>query len=176
MSKMTVSELLRIRNELHRTSSSLQMKLRNAEWGVFETEEGQKLNSTDGQKADVVLEKFFTCLELTGIVEGILVVYNGEHEIPQIVAEIKRIQQLINVLATAVENSRVKSKVERVPLSDEVITYNYVFKPHLQVENLKSALKDCRVKVRQLQAKLDTLNAQTVEVPFTYEDVEKLAL
>ena len=76
----------------------------------------------------------------------------------------------INAASTLTKSSSTSYQIS----GDKKVPVVSTFDPFVSKKEIKAQIKTLRAEVRKIQAEIDVANAQQIDLPFEYEDVENL--
>lgn len=168
--KVTVTEALRLKNEISTMVSALQSSIGASEYGI--TYEGDKLvTDEDREKFQDVYDQLSKILVISQGINSVLAKYDVESSVSDLVRESKNKELLIRVLTQALQYKDNTSTSYQV-VGNKRVEVKTHFIPHLSSKEIKLRITSLKKALRDIKSQIDKKNAATVELSFEYEDLE----
>jgi hypothetical protein len=171
--KITVSEGLRLKNEIKQLITSLTYEVRqqpvglNYENGVLTSNEEDKNKFSDSFSR---LEKL---LNISLEINSKLSNYNRETGIDDKVRKMHNIKLLSDVFKTLLPKTKPSKTNTFHNVGNERKQVTVEYQPLLTGKEVKEKESQLKKQYRELQNEIEKLNAGEIEVSFTYEDIEQ---
>jgi hypothetical protein len=181
--KVTVSEALRIKNELGNIINNIQRC--SPLYGT----RTQTSTLQDTNVSEIPVMDAYRTVKFSDFVEIMKKAFNVSEEINSKLAnfntnsglsdKVRRLHNnevMITVYNTAVSNSQISENKGYQVLGNDRILVTDRFVPFHSKSELKDKIKAYKTENRQIQIELDALNQKEIEFSFEYEDLESLNL
>lgn len=174
--KVTINELMRIRKEIAGAIVSERQKLQyNVTYGR-RFEDGVDVTETDKDNFIDVINKLSELNGVSEIISSVLDDFNLKNQIPALVRNIKNVTFTKDACSEALNklNQSNSEKFMNMANGDRKLVLHsfipYIVKQDFNEEYIKTR----QTIIRKLQGELDKLNVTEVEIPYTYEDLDRM--
>jgi len=170
--QVTITEALRIKNEVSTIVGQLQNGLGSVNYG--KVVDGGKEVFYENTTFPTYLTQLNKILAISQEINDKLSKFNVESGISSLVRQKANCELLIRVYETAISSIRqpVSRRYEIVgAVRMEIET---TFTPFLSKKDIKELIKSCKASIRKIQQDIDTHNAEKIDFSFEYSDVENL--
>ena len=171
--KITVTEAMRLKNEISQEIGRLQYTSRGVSYGTS-TENDLRVDEQNETTIVQHMERSKKLLEISYEINCTLDKFNKEHGISLMVRQMKNNQFLLSMYDSALNNAVAKDVSRREKMDNKFVTVVTRFQPYLTKTEIRSTQKSLKSDNRQLQSQIDKLNAQTVILSFDYQRLEEL--
>ncbi len=173
--KITVSEALRLKNDLSRTIKSIQSETYRAPLGL--TKEDDQIISDEGdvkkfEEAVIRLEK---SLLFSEEINSKIAAFNKTHQVDNKVRSMQNNKLMLSIFENALARTKPMKTTKFENLGNgtrKSIKVEYV--PSVTSTEVKSKISHFKTKYRTAQNEIEVLNQGTIELSFSYEDLETL--
>jgi len=173
--KITVSEALRLKNELAKTVQAIHSETYRAPLGITK-EDGQSLtDEKDGQKFNEAVDRLSKALSFSEEINSKIAQFNKENKIDDKVRSMQNDKLLLGVFEGSLVRTKAAKSTKFENLGNgtrKAIVVEYV--PTVTSSEVKSKIAHYKTKYRTLQNEIEKLNQGFVELTFSYDDVESL--
>ncbi len=170
--KVTVTEAMRLKKEISHTINDLQMQSRYSIYGVTK-EDGVEKQPATSQVAfpDYLktMEKAFSISEQLNSKLAELSVKTG---ISDMVRRKANLTVLKSALETAANQGVATSSTRHEIVGNSRTPIVTTFEPFMTKKDIKTRIKTIKAEIRAIQGVIDGNNAQQIELPFEYDDLE----
>lgn len=170
--EITVTEALRIKNEISAAVDKLKYNINNASFGVT-TEDGEVI-SDEKEKFGEVEEKLIKALTLSEEINSVIAAFNQSSEVPNTVRKMQNAKLLMEVYSRNLQKTKPNKSKRFENLSTVRKSIETVYTPSVSGKELKNRISSQKTLVRNFQSKIEQANQLTVKVSFEYADVENL--
>jgi len=170
--KITLTEALRIKNEISKIVNETQHKIRYAEFGTL-TENG--ITVTGDNQSFVELETVLAkALTLSQLINDFISDFNKQSGVDKLVRSLQNEKMFLKLYTDNLDKFKQKSttKFQNLTASREEI--KVVYEPHVSLSVVKKRISDLKAIIRENQNKIESFNTTVIELPFEYSDVEEL--
>lgn len=174
--KVTVTEAMRIKNEISHTINTLQMQSRYSLYGTIKEDGIEKQpNPTMVPFPDYLktMEKAFSISEQLNSKLAELSVKTG---ISDMVRRKANLIVLRSALETAANQGVATSTTRHEVVGNTRTPIVTTFEPFMTKKDIKSRIKTIKAEIRTIQSVIDGTNAQQIELPFEYDDLEDFSI
>jgi len=174
--KITVSEALRLKNEISSSICQLQSKSRYASYGVTKEDGIEKQAKSD----IITFPDYLKLLEKAfGISEQInskLAELSVRTKISDMVRHKANLLALKQTLEFAALNSTSNAQIRHETVGAQRVAITTTFEPFMTKKDIKAKIKALKAEIRTIQSMVDAENAQQIELPFEYDDLEDFCI
>lgn len=172
--ELTLTEALRIKNEISNTIKTLSYSIHQASLGV--TTEDDKVISPDIDTFIDVEQSLIKALGYSEEINNAISIFNKDSKVDVIVRKMQNAKLLLDIynrnLAKTKPNTRTKfENLGTVRQSIEVI-----YRPYLSSKEMKERISTQKNLVRNFQKEVESANQNKINVSFSYKDIENLTL
>lgn len=171
--KITLTEALRVKNEISRIITDNQYKVRTSQFGST-YENGIEISTPQGLNFPDVIEVLEKALSLSQIINNQISAFNKETGVDQLVRELQNDKLFLGIYASNLEKFKETNttRFQALANSREEIKVKYV--PYVSLTSVKTKMSELKAKIRTNQAKIEEFNTTIIDVPFEYSDFESL--
>jgi hypothetical protein len=171
--KITVTEALRLKNEIAETVNKLNYATNTAQLGVIK-EDGEVI-SEPKDTFNSVFERLKKALGFSAEINNVLANFNKETGIDGKVRAMHNEKMLFNILTSALPKTKptTHSKFENLGNGQrKSVKVDYV--PNVNSKEIKDGMAEAKNKMRSLQVEVEKLNQREIELSFEHSDIESL--
>lgn len=172
--EITINELLRLKNEV---DHNIRLYLRGDKivHGKKVYDDGRE-EVVEGVKSDDFLTKYNKAYDVSEHLHSVLNYHNHIADVGDIVRKKKNVDSKINFLTTNIIPQTTKRKMRSTvyDAGRNVVADEYTHVPFLSKDDVRASIKELKKQSRELQSKLDKINASLVTVNYTHEEIEEL--
>jgi hypothetical protein len=185
--KVTVSEALRLKNEISKKITALAGAFTPTKSGRYSfmessptaevshgvtTEDGEVVSSSSAITSVELELKISKLYDLSQKINSVLTLFNAQSGVSDAVRERQNTLSLLLMYELFSKNSvpTANAKFEVVGAERKKITV--AFRPHLTQDHIALKVAELKNKIRSLQQVVDVANGQQLEIPFEYSDLE----
>ena len=171
--KLTVTEAMRLKNEISQEIGRLQYTSRGLSYG---TSAENDIRVDDQSQTTIVehMERTKNLLAISYEINSILDKFNKENDISLMVRQMKNNQFMLSMYDSALNHAVAKEVSRREKLDNKFVTVVTKFEPYLKKSEIRKNQKSLRAENRELQSQIDKMNGQSVNLTFEYQDFEEL--
>jgi len=174
MTKITVTEALRLKNEIANAIKTLQYAINNASFGEM-TEDGE-IVSQDREKFNDIEETLLKGLAISEEINNTLSAFNKVTAIDSIVRKLQNEKLMLSVYTNNLGKTK-PSKTNRFENLNSIRkSISIEYKPYNSSTEFKDKISSCKDKIRLYQSQIERLNQEDIEVSFNFNDVENLTI
>jgi len=174
--KITVSEALRLKNELSKTIQTVQYETHRAPLGITK-EDNQALNDeADGKKFTETVTRLEKALAYSEELNSKIALFNKENKIDDKVRKMQNDKLMLGIFQNALNRTKATKTTKFENLGNgtrKAIVVEYT--PTITATEVKGKINGYKTKYRTAQNEIEKLNQGTVELSFSFENVEELA-
>lgn len=170
--EITITEGLRLKNELSATIKNLTYKTYTASFG--DTLEDGEITSKDADKFNDVEETLIKALTYSKELNDTIAVYNKISGVDSIVREMQNAKLLLSIYSASLPKTKATKQKKFENLGTVRKSIEIEFKPSVTSAELKEKISKQKNIVRELQTQIEKLNQATLNIDFGYEEVESL--
>lgn len=175
--KITVSEALRLKNDLSRTIKSIQSETYRAPLGLTKEDDQIISDENDNKKFEEAIVRLEKALSFSEEINSKIAAFNKENKIDDKV----RSMQNNKLMLTIFENALARTKPTKTTKFENLgngtrksIKVEYV--PSVSSSSVKSKISHFKTKYRTTQNEIEVLNQKNIELTFSYDDMESLMI
>ena len=172
---ITVTDALRLKNDLARKIQSLQCT--SFSCGKT-TVDGVETGNTGDESEYAITEyadRLARALNYSYALNSILARFNVLSGVSDNVRDKSNTTLLMTIWQSALQRSEPRTTKGHQVVGDKRIVVETKFEPYLAKGFIKSKIKALRDQLRTLQTRIDEANVKTIDLPFTYADVDALS-
>lgn len=174
--KISVSEALRLKNDVSKRIQALQSETHRAPLGITK-ENGTVVNDeNDAKRFQSAVERLEKGLNYSEELNSKIAAFNREQGIDNKVRNMQNNRMLLSIYENALQRTKPSKTTRFENLGNgkrEAIKVEYT--PTVTATDVKSKISHYKTKFRTTQNEIEKLNQQTIEISFSFEDVEALA-
>lgn len=183
--KITVSEALRIKKEVAEHIRAIEYNdMRGRSYRLSgkkdldiyfgETWENHELMHDEGKiSVSDRINNVSKILDVSEDLNRLIAVFNHKNDVGILVRKRQNLKFLLNYYEEVVSKNSVPS-AKSVRDKDTGKVTKVVFKPSLSKAHIRNKIKGLRSDIRKIQADLDNINTQTIDIPYEYDDIYDL--
>lgn len=171
--KVTITEALRIQKEISTIISRLTYQQRQVSYGILK-QDGAIISDTCLQKFPDFVSDLKKVFHISETINSVIAQANHTFDICSKVRQRENLKSLIVFYETAIQSLPAPTSTKVVPTGNGNQTVRIVteFEPHMSKAEIKAQIKETKTRIRAIQSEIDSLNAQIIELPFEYEDLD----
>lgn len=177
--QVTVTEAMRIKNEISSTVSKVQAMQHQIQF-VRVKEDVKSAENTENISGTiswpVFISKITSLFTMSEKINSILANYSIDSSISDKVREKANLQYLVDLFEVAIKNSESKTTTTSQVVGNNRVKIVTVYEPLLNKTELKDKIKVMKREVREIQSFIDSANSKMIELPFSYEDIENASI
>lgn len=170
--EITITEGLRLKNELSATIKNLTYKTYSASFGV--TLEDNEITSKDADLFTDVENTLIKALEYSEELNNKLASFNKESGVDSVVRKMQNAKLLLNIYTSSLPKTKPSKQKKFENLGTVRKSVEIEFKPSITSSEIKEKISAQKVITRKLQTEIEQINQNTISVGFEYEDIENL--
>ena len=173
--KITVSEALRLKNELSNTIRTLQSETFRSPLGLTKEDDVVTSDESDATKFNNVVERLQKALSYSEEINSKIASFNKENQIDDKVRAMQNNKLMLQVF----ENALLKTKATKTTKFENLgngtrKSIKVEYTPTITSTEVKSKISNFKGKYRTIQNEIEVLNQGIIELSFSYENVESL--
>ena len=171
--KITVTEALRLKNEISGIVNTLNYATNSAQLGVVK-EDGEAI-SEDKESFTTVFERFKKALGYSEEINNKLSNFNRETGIDVKVRAMHNEKLKLQILTSALPKTKPSSTTKFENLGGgKRQSVKVTYTPTINSNEVKKMMADAKQKMRAIQIEIEKLNQKDIELSFEYSDIESL--
>lgn len=170
--KITLTEALRVKNELSKIITDTQYKVRYSEFGS--TSENGSIISGDNQHFPELELTLVKALNLSQTINNTISDFNKESGVDKLVRALQNDKLFLKLYTDNLEKFKAKSSTKFQNLTASREEIKVVYEPYVSLTTAKARISEFKTKIRNNQNKIEALNTTVIDLPFEYSDVEGL--
>jgi len=171
--ELTITEALRIKNEVSNTIKNLNYQINRSSLGVT-YEDGIPTTSEDEEKFNDVEYSLIKALEYSEELNNTISLFNKNNGVDALVRKMQNHKLLLTIYTNSLGKTKPnkQKRFENLGTTRQSIETNYV--PSITSTDMKQKISTNKLLIREFQSKIELLNQSKIEVNFGYSDLEKL--
>ena len=172
---ITVSEALRLKNEISKSVQSIQSETYRAPMGSIKEDDQIISDESDNKKFEEAVSRLEKALGFSEEINSKVASFNKANQVDDKVRSMQNNKLLFSVF----ENALAKTKPTKTTKFENLgngtrksIRVEYV--PAMTSTAVKSKISQYKTKYRTIQNEIEVLNQNTIELSFSHEDLETL--
>ena len=170
--EITITEGLRLKNELSSTIKNLTYKTYSASFGV--TLEDNEITSKDVELFNDVEETLIKALSYSEELNNKLAAFNKETLVDALVRKMQNSKLLLNIYTSSLPKTKPTKQKKFENLGTVRKSVEIEFKPTVTSTVIKEKISEQKNITRELQSEIEKLNQKQISVDFEYKDIEDL--
>lgn len=170
--EITVTEGLRIKNEISAAVDKLKYNINNASFGIT-TEDGE-IVSDEKEKFQEVDEKLIKALSLSEEINDVLSQFNQSNGVPNTVRKMQNAKLLLDTYTRNLQKTKPNKSKRFENLNTVRKSVETVYTPSISGKEMKNRISAQKQMVRNLQSEVEKANQSKITVSFEYSDLENL--
>lgn len=170
--EITLTEALRIKNELANTVKKLNYSINQASFGVLT--EDDEVVSEDKENFKDVEESLIKALNYSEELNNKISDYNKTSTVDSIVRKMQNAKLLLEIYTRNLEKTKPKKNKRFENLGTVRKSVEIVYTPSISSKDMKQKMSEQKTIVRELQTKVEQLNQSKISLNFEYIDLENL--
>lgn len=172
--EITLTEALRMKTEISSVVKTLTYTLNYASLGDTK-EDGEVISQNDNVFSDVE-EKLINALNYSEELNDTISSFNRTNRVDSIVRKMQNAKLLLNAYNNALPKTKPSTQKRFENLGTVRKSVNIEYVPLVSSSTMKNSISSQKETIRTLQTDLERLNQGTINVSFTYSDLENLSL
>jgi hypothetical protein len=172
--EITLTEALRIKNEISNTIKTLSYSIHQSLLGVT-TEDGQ-VTSQDIDTFIDVENSLINALAYSEEINNSISIFNKESHVDSTVRKMQNAKLLLDIYNRNLSRTKPKTQKKFENLGTVRQSIEVVYAPLLSSKEMKERISTQKNLVRNLQKEVEAANQQKINVSFSYKDIENLTL
>lgn len=169
---VTLTEALRIKNELSTTIKTLSYKVQISSFGV--TVEDGEVTSRDEDKFNDVEKLLLNGLSFSEELNNRISDFNKEFGIDKLVRKMQNAKLLLSIYTNSLSKTKATTQKRFENLGTVRKSIEVVYTPSVTSTSMKTKISDEKSNIRDLQSKIEKLNQKVIAISFDYDDLESL--
>lgn len=173
--QITVSEALRLKNDLAKTIQAVQSETYRAPLGLTKEDDQVISDEADGKKFEDAVARLQKSLRFSEELNSKIAAFNKTHQVDDKVRTMQNDKLLMSIFENALARTKPHKTTKFENLGNgtrKSIKVEYV--PSVTSSEVKSKISHFKTKYRTIQNEIEILNQGKVELSFSYEDLESL--
>jgi len=170
--ELTLTEALRIKNEISNTVKTLQYKFNSCSFGVT-TEDGE-VTSRDTDSFNDVEASLILALSYSEELNNKLSAFNKESGVDVIVRKMQNSKLLLNLYVNGLQKTKPNKQKRFENLGTVRKSIEIEYKPFISSKEMKERISVQKGLTRDFQSQIEKINQNKISVNFEYSDIESL--
>jgi len=172
--ELTLTEALRIKNEISNTIKTLSYSIHQASLGV--TREDNQITSPDIDTFIEVEESLIKGLGYSEEINNAISRFNKESHVDVTVRKMQNAKLLLDIYMRNLSRTKPKTQKKFENLGTVRQSIEVVYTPLLTSKEMKERISTQKNLVRNFQKEVEAANQNKINVGFSYKDIESLTL
>ena len=170
--EITVTEALRIKNEVSSAIKTLNYKIHSASFGI--TKEDGVVTSRDEDSFLDVEKSLIKGLTYSEELNNSISMFNKKLNVDTLVRKMQNSKLLLEVYTRNLGKTKptINKRFENLGTVRQSI--EVVFSPYISSKDMKEKISKEKKIIREIQSEIEKLNQNTINVNFEYSDIESL--
>lgn len=171
--EITVSETLRLKNEISQIVNNFNRSIRHSSLG-HTTENGEKTSEGNETSFKETISNLQTALKYSEDINNAIARFNSENRVDSKVRTLQNSKMLIEIYKNALPKTKSTKTVrfDTVGNNKQKVEVQYI--PDVTSTEIKNNIKQEKLNIRKLQSEIEVLNQKKIHLSFDYSDVESL--
>lgn len=170
--KITLTEALRIKNEISKIVTDTQYKIRYSEFGS--TSENGSIISGDNIHFPELEKNLVSAILLSQTINNAISDFNKESGVDKLVRTLQNDKLFLKIYTDNLDKFKAKASTKFQNLTASREEIRVVYEPYISLDKAKSRISLFKTRIRENQTKIEALNTTIIELPFEYSDIEGL--
>lgn len=170
--EITITEALRLKNDLSKIVNSLKSKIRYSSFGD-NFEDNQKTSKDDDKFFDVE-SLLIKSLNYSEEINNSLSDYNKNKQVDKLVRKMQNAKLLLEIYENSLPKTKPTNQTTFINLGTSRQSVEHKFTPTVTSKEIKIRISETKDLVRNFQSKVEELNQGKLELSFNYDDIEEL--
>lgn len=170
--EITLTEALRIKNELSTTIKTLNYGINQSSFGVL-TEDGE-IVSEDKEKFVDVETSLIKGLGFSEELNQAIASFNRTSSVDSIVRKMQNSKLLLDIYTRNLEKTKPKKNKKFENLGTVRKSIEVIYTPSVSSKDMKDRMAKQKSLYRELQSQVEKLNQSKISISFEYADLESL--
>jgi len=172
--KITVSESLRLKNELKQQINTVQYETRNSPLGLNYENGVLTSDEENGNKFKQNISRLEKLLSFSHEINSKISNFNRENGVDDKVREMKNYQMLLEIYNGILQKTKPTKTVNFQTVGNERKQVTVEYKPTLTGAEVKEKQSSLKKQYRSLQNEIEKLNTREIELSFSFDDLENI--
>lgn len=175
--KITVSEALRLKNEISKSVQSIHSETHRAPLGLLKEDDQVISDESDSKKFEESVARLEKALGFSEEINSKIASFNKLNQVDDKVRSMQNNKLLLSVFEHALTRTKATKTTKFENLGNgtrKSIKVEYV--PAVTSTDVKSKISHFKTKYRTTQNEIEILNQNTIELSFSHEDLESLMI
>jgi hypothetical protein len=175
--EITVSEALRLKNEISKSVQSIQSETHRAPLGLIKEDDQIISDESDGKKFEESVFRLEKALKFSEEINSKIAGFNKANKVDDKVRSMQNNKLLLSIFEHALARTKPTKTTKFENLGNgtrKSIKVEYV--PAVTSTEVKSKISHFKTKYRTTQNEIEILNQNTIELSFSHEDLESLMI
>jgi len=170
--EITLTEALRIKNELSNTIKTLNYNIHQSSFGKT-TEDGEVV-SQDVEKFEIVEASLLRGLGYSEELSSKISAFNKESLVDNIVRKMQNAKLLLDIYTRNLDKTKPKINKRFENLGTVRKSIEMVYTPSISSKDMKARISAQKALVRDFQSQVEIINQSKISISFEYSDIESL--
>lgn len=170
--EITLTEALRIKNELSSTIRTLTYNVHQSSFGVT-TEDGQ-ITSQDKEPFSTVEAALIKGLAYSEELNNTIAAFNKETLVDATIRKMQNAKLLLDIYNSSLPKTKPTKQKRFENLQTVRQSIEVVYTPSISAKEMKDRIAQQKSIIRELQSKVEAINQKHIVVSFEYADLEAL--
>ena len=171
--EITLTEALRIKNELSNTIKTLNYGIHQSSLGDT-IEDGQTTSAEDKEKFSDVETRLIKALNYSEELNNSISSFNRTNEVDVLVRKMQNAKLLLEIYTRSLPRTKPNKQKRFENLGTVRQSIEIVYNPFISSKEMKEKISSQKALTRDFQSKIEKLNQSKINVDFDYSDLEKL--
>ena len=172
--ELTLTEALRIKNEISNTVKTLSYSIHQSSLGV--TREDNQITSPDIDTFIDVEASLIKALSYSEEINNAISTFNKESHVDVTVRKMQNAKLLLDIYNRNLSKTKPKTQNRFENLGTVRQSIEVVYTPFLTSKEMKERISTQKNLVRSYQKEVESANQNKINVSFSYKDIENLTL
>jgi len=170
--ELTLTEALRIKNEISNTIKTLTYGINQASFGV--TTEDSEVISPELDSFQDVEASLVKALGYSEELNNTISLFNKENGVDVIVRKMQNSKLLLDIYNRNLQKTKPSKQKRFETVGNVRKSVEIVYSPSLTSKDMKEKISNQKSLVRDYQSQVEKLNQNKIKVTFEYSDLESL--
>ncbi len=169
--KVSVSEALRLKNEIIKMVHTTLGDTRIAEYGVTTEDDKPVTERESCEKFPEVYAKLCKIFSISHQINSVLAKYDVESGISDLVRSLKNNEALLTVLTDALR-LKDSTQITYQAIGNKRVEVKRHFTPYVPIKEIKCKITLLKKEIRDIKRDIDKKNLETIELPFEHTELD----
>lgn len=171
---ITVTEALRLKNEISNIVKQLQYKINQSSFG--DNYEDDTLVSTDVENKFIDTEtSLIKALTYSTNINNTLSSYNRSNGVDGMVRDMQNEKLLLSIYQGNLDKCKPNKRKRFETVGNTRVSIETEYKPTITSSVMKDKISQCKNKIRVFQTDIEKLNQGSIELNFGFSDLENIS-